>query len=85
MDCRTLSVEKLIRLSISYGLIEDYRMTPTRIRLFTGGQEMISCDPEEARFYLQGLIMGGTVKGRSLREARAPIRPPGSGEPRAEE
>lgn len=57
MNTSAFSTEKLIRLAFEYRLISDYRMTPWEIELSID-EMTLSFDPEEARFYLRGLIQG---------------------------
>lgn len=58
MDTSKLSIEKMIRLAYEGGLVSDYRMTPSRVELYRSDRTMLAFDPEEARFFLQGLIRG---------------------------
>ena len=58
MDCRSFSIEHLLRITFQHGLITDYRITPGKVVLFQQDEEIISCDPEEARIYLQGMLTG---------------------------
>ena len=53
----TTSTEGLIRVAVEYDLISDYRLSPTRVVLHQGSTRL-SFDPEDARFFLQGLIVG---------------------------
>jgi len=59
MDTNGYSTEKLIRLAFEFRLLSDYRMTPTCIELRCGDSSW-SLDPEEARFFLHGLLHGFT-------------------------
>lgn len=52
------SIERLISLACRQQIISDYRMTPTRIRLYQDDTVVLESDPEEARFFLQGLLRG---------------------------
>ena len=58
MDCRQFSLEHLIKLSVSYGLVTDYRLSPRRVSLFRSEETILDADPEEARIFLQGLVSG---------------------------
>ena len=65
MDCRSFSIEHLLRISHQYGLISDYRISPTRVTLLQGKQEiLLESDPEEARIFLQGLVTGRNLAMR---------------------
>ena len=57
MDTSGYSTEKLIRLAFEHHLVSDYRMTPTCIELHSGDRTW-SFDPEEARYFLHGLLRG---------------------------
>jgi hypothetical protein len=57
MNTSSFSTEKLIRLAFEYRLLSDYRMMPRRIELYQG-DTLFAFDPEEARFFLQGLLRG---------------------------
>jgi len=57
MNWSAASVEKLIRVAFSYGLVDDYRMTSQHVELACG-HASTALDPEEARIYLQGLLQG---------------------------
>ena len=57
-DFSSVSIEKLIQIAHELHLISDYRMTPTDIMLYQGEDVMLQGDPEEVRFYLQGLLQG---------------------------
>ncbi|HET6568574.1 MAG TPA: hypothetical protein VFG50_11470 [Rhodothermales bacterium] len=61
MDLRRFSIEQLIRISIQYGIVTDYTMSSRRIRLFQHHEQILNANPEEARFFLQGLIRGYTT------------------------
>jgi hypothetical protein len=65
MDTSTFSTERLIRLAYNYRLITDYRMMPDRIELFHAGT-VYTFDPEEARFFLRGMIRGYEERGRQM-------------------
>lgn len=61
MDLRRFSIEQLIRISVQYGIVTDYTMSPHRVRLFQREEQILSANPEEARYFLQGLIRGYTA------------------------
>ncbi len=57
MPVSATSTEGLIRVAVEHKLIIDYRLSPTRVTLQHDGRSL-TLDPEEARFYLRGLIYG---------------------------
>ena len=52
-----MGIEKMISVAVGYGLIGDYRLSPDVIRLRIGDSERL-LDPEEARYFLSGLLHG---------------------------
>lgn len=57
-DFSSVSIEKLIKIAHELELISDYRMTPGDISLYQGEDIVLKGDPEEVRFFLQGLLQG---------------------------
>ena len=57
MNVHKMAIEKMISLAFEYGLICDYSLSPSIIH-FDLGSSQLDLDPEEARFFLQGLLSG---------------------------
>ncbi len=53
---RHASIERLIRMAFEAGLISDYRMTPTQVRLTQAEVVVVDEDPEAARQALLHLL-----------------------------
>jgi 2-keto-3-deoxy-galactonokinase len=58
MDVRNLSHDKLLSLAVQSGVLSDYRNGPTRISLYRQEELVFEGDPEEARLFLMGLVLG---------------------------
>ena len=54
-DVSTYSIERLIRMAVSRGLLTDYIMTPRRVMLRYLGIAH-DMEPEEARLYLACIV-----------------------------
>ncbi len=55
---RRLSIERLARLAFDYHLVTHYNMSPRVFQIYQSNGVVVECDPEEARFFLHGLIGG---------------------------
>ncbi len=52
-----MGIEKMLDLAYEHRLIDDYRLSPSTIQVVLENHAL-HLDPEEARFFLQGLLIG---------------------------
>ncbi len=57
MNYTSMAIERMINLACDYGLINDYRLSPASIEI-RHRIGTVRLNPEEARFYLRGLLFG---------------------------
>lgn len=61
MKLKSLSLERLFHDACMYRLVKDYRIWANSVQISlddAGGDRWLEFDPEEARIFLGGLVLG---------------------------